>query len=153
MSVLVNCPHCSTRVLPMPGQICPACRKNVDKPPEPESKREQEVKAAYRLAAEQVRSGVPVPKVAQALTERGVDARAASTVAIDLEKARVRALQEAGRKNIFFGLCWCAGGLAVTVFTYNMAAAGGGGRYVLAWGAILFGGMQFLRGILQSAAH
>jgi hypothetical protein len=35
MSVLVNCPHCSTRVLPLAGRICPACRKNVDSPPEP----------------------------------------------------------------------------------------------------------------------
>jgi hypothetical protein len=30
MSALVNCPRCSTRVLPMARRLCPACRKNVD---------------------------------------------------------------------------------------------------------------------------
>jgi len=37
MTSLVNCPHCSTRVLPMPGRICPACRRNVDTPPDSQS--------------------------------------------------------------------------------------------------------------------
>jgi hypothetical protein len=99
-----------------------------------------------------VRKGVALPELQKALKERGVDAKAAKTVAVDMEKARIRAMQEAGRRNIFHGLCWCAGGLALTIFTHEAAAAAGGGPFVLAWGAILFGGIQFLRGLIQSAA-
>jgi hypothetical protein len=43
------------------------------------------------------------------------------------------------------GGIWCAGGAVVTIITYQAAAAGG--TYVVAWGAIIFGGIQFLRGL------
>ena len=38
-------------------------------------------------------------------------------------------------------------GTAVTVGSYSSAT--GGGRYVIAWGAIVFGAAQFIRGIVQ----
>jgi len=40
-------------------------------------------------------------------------------------------------------------GIIVTVGSYE--AASGGGTYVVAWGAILFGGIQFLRGLGELA--
>jgi hypothetical protein len=36
----------------------------------------------------------------------------------------------------------------VTVGTYLYAGENGGGRYIVMWGAMLFGGLQFLRGLL-----
>jgi len=53
-----------------------------------------------------------------------------------------------GRKNMLVGGLWCAGGTVVTVGTYSMVASGGG-SYFVAWGAILFGGFQFLKGLFQ----
>lgn len=53
---------------------------------------------------------------------------------------------EAGR-NIVVGGLWCVGGIVVTALTYS--ASSGGGRYVVAWGAILFGGIQLIRGLIQ----
>ena len=44
------------------------------------------------------------------------------------------------------GGIWCAGGLLITIATYT--AASGGGTYIVAWGAILFGGLQFIRGLM-----
>jgi hypothetical protein len=41
---------------------------------------------------------------------------------------------------------WCVGGTIVTIVTYQ--AASGGGTYMVAWGAIVFGGIQFLRGLM-----
>lgn len=38
-------------------------------------------------------------------------------------------------------------GAAVTYFTYQSAS--GGGTYIIAWGAILFGGIQFFRGLIN----
>jgi len=42
------------------------------------------------------------------------------------------------------GLFWFVGGILVTAVSF--AAAAGGGSYVLAWGAIIFGIMQFFKG-------
>jgi hypothetical protein len=42
------------------------------------------------------------------------------------------------------GAMWCVGGLVVTGITFAMAS--GGGIYVVAYGAIIFGAIQFLKG-------
>jgi|GEM_PF-1513676 len=49
-------------------------------------------------------------------------------------------------RHIVFGLLWCVGGTIVTVATYS-SAWHGGGTYVVAWGAILFGGLELLYGL------
>jgi hypothetical protein len=41
------------------------------------------------------------------------------------------------------------GGIAVTAITY-LTAEESGGRFIVAWGAMLFGGIQFLRGSLAA---
>jgi hypothetical protein len=45
------------------------------------------------------------------------------------------------------GGTWCAVGIFVTEIAY--ATASDGGVFVVAWGAILFGGLQFLAGLVQ----
>ena len=50
-----------------------------------------------------------------------------------------------GLNNMLIGGAICVVGLIVTV----VSASSGGGRFVFAWGAILFGGFQFFRGLLQ----
>jgi predicted RNA-binding Zn-ribbon protein involved in translation (DUF1610 family) len=57
-------------------------------------------------------------------------------------------LQNAER-DIRVGALWLFGGLAVTIVTYSLASEGGG-HYVMAWGAIVFGGIQMLRGLFNS---
>ena len=43
----------------------------------------------------------------------------------------------------------CTVGVVITVGSYmNAVSTGGGGRYVVAWGAIVFGGFRFFRGLL-----
>ena len=43
------------------------------------------------------------------------------------------------------GAIVCVGGIVVTVATYQSAQ--GGGHYIIAWGAIIFGAIQFFRGL------
>ncbi|HVS71572.1 MAG TPA: hypothetical protein VHQ47_09985 [Phycisphaerae bacterium] len=50
-------------------------------------------------------------------------------------------------RNMKVGGIWLVGGAVVTLGTMSMA--GDGGHYVLAWGAIVFGGLQFGMGVLQ----
>lgn len=51
--------------------------------------------------------------------------------------------------NTVVGALFFFGGLAITFITYS--AAEGGGSYVLAWGAILFGGVQMVMGLVQGS--
>jgi hypothetical protein len=56
--------------------------------------------------------------------------------------------RNAARQNIVVGALWCVGGIIVTAATYN-AVKDTGGTFLIAWGAILFGGIQFLKGLIQ----
>jgi hypothetical protein len=53
-----------------------------------------------------------------------------------------------GKKNMLYGALWCVGGTVVTVVSYT-AVAESGGTYIVAWGAILFGAIQFIKGVYQ----
>ena len=53
----------------------------------------------------------------------------------------------AGRRNMLIGGIVCAVGILISVGTH--AAAKPEGQYLLAWGAILFGVIQFIRGLFQ----
>ena len=48
-------------------------------------------------------------------------------------------------RHMLYGILWFVGGTIVTVVTYE--AASGGGTYFIAWGAILFGIIDFFRGL------
>ena len=58
-------------------------------------------------------------------------------------------VKSAAKKDMLVGGLWFFGGIAVTAITYSMAS--GGGRYFLAWGAIIFGGIQFFKGLINSS--
>lgn len=60
------------------------------------------------------------------------------------------ALRSQGARNLFFGILWCVGGLAVTLWSYQSAhASRTGGRYVIVYGAIIAGLAQAVRGLIQ----
>lgn len=74
-------------------------------------------------------------------------ASAAEAMPVEAFKSGRRALAE---HNMRVGGLWCVGGIVVTAVTYNIAASSPtGGHYFVAWGAILFGGLQFLKGLFQ----
>jgi len=53
------------------------------------------------------------------------------------------------KRNMIVGGLWCVGGLVLTAATYSSASSSGGGRYAVFWGAIIFGAIQFVRGLVQ----
>lgn len=55
-------------------------------------------------------------------------------------------MDEPGVKNIALGLAWLIGGSLVTFVTYKSPA---NGYYVLAYGAIIGGALQFILGLYQ----
>lgn len=58
-------------------------------------------------------------------------------------------LAAVGQRNMVVGGLLCFAGLAFTLLT--LAASPATGVYVFAWGAIVFGAAQFIRGAIQSA--
>jgi hypothetical protein len=108
------------------------------------------LQAVYRSAGQLMRKGIAPRLIEKSLTDQGLDAEAAAVVVSNLIQARVKAIKRVGRKNMIYGALWCVGGIVVTALSYQAAARAGGGRYVLAWGAILLGGIQFVRGMVQS---
>jgi hypothetical protein len=102
------------------------------------------VDALHNYAAEQLAIGVETAKIEKMLTEQGLTAKDAETLVNTLKQARMQAAIQEGRRNMFFGALWCLGGIAVTSLTLQAAKNAGGGTYVIASGAILFGGIQVL---------
>jgi hypothetical protein len=52
--------------------------------------------------------------------------------------------------NMLIGAAICIAGIVITIVTFSYAAKIGGGTYIVAWGAILFGALQFLKGAAQA---
>ena len=50
-------------------------------------------------------------------------------------------------KQIVMGLIWLVAGIGITFRTYRSAVSSGGGQYVFAYGPIIFGAIQLLRGV------
>ena len=50
------------------------------------------------------------------------------------------------KKNLLAGALWCGGGLAFSFLSYYFATAGG--RYVVATGAIIWGAIQAIKGLV-----
>src|SRR4051812_25582125 len=99
---------------------------------------EQAVQAIYNYAADLLMQGTAPADIERKLVEQGLEADTAAVVVKNLLEAKGNASREAGKKNMLFGALWCIGGTVITVGSYMSAAGGGGGSYVVAWGAIIF---------------
>lgn len=117
------------------------------------------VEAVYAYAGALLREGKSPSEVEDALVKKGIERQTAAIVvsklvsvreatAVRMGAAVTEANKEAGTRNMLIGGLICAVGLIVTIATYS-AASSGGGQYVVAWGAIVFGAIRFFRGLGQ----
>lgn len=88
-------------------------------------------------------------EVKTSLMAKGVEEKDAVYIIDRLEQQIDDARKKKANKDMLYGALWCIGGTIVTVYSYS-AASEGGGRYMVAWGAIIFGGVQFVRGLIAS---
>jgi hypothetical protein len=88
-------------------------------------------------------------EVKRILVDDGLDEESAMTVVTSLDNQITKAKKERAKKDMLYGALWCVGGTVVTFISYSSAS--GGGSYVITWGAILFGGIQFFRGLVNFA--
>lgn len=116
--------------------------------------RKTKMLALVELATDMVIEGKPASEIKAVLVSKGMDEVTANElVNLIFERRneakrmnRIRSSDD-GNSNILYGALWCAGGLIVYFYTHKMAE--GGGVYVIPYGAIIIGGLQFIIGILQ----
>jgi hypothetical protein len=89
---------------------------------------------AANLLANGNKSGADVERL---LLLKGLDADSASSVVRELEGPIRDAKKAQAKKDILHGGLWCIGGIALTLADIGF----------IFWGAILFGGVQFIKGL------
>jgi len=89
-------------------------------------------------------------EVRSLLIQQGLDAEIASLIVENLEtqvSISNRGDSAQANQDILQGTAWLIGGSIVTALTY--AAASDGGIYVITYGAIIFGAVQLIKGIIE----
>jgi len=118
-------------------------------------KQEQVLKALSKTVAKALADGTSEAEVARTLTEQGWSEEQATKLVAGIARALEsyrqsppgrRALAERHRKRMMRGLLWTVAGIAITVITHS--AASSSGTYLIFWGAILFGVIDFLAGLV-----
>ena len=84
-----------------------------------------------------VNQGLNDVEAERKLVEKGIDAQEAKTVVAQISQQITDAKRERANKDMLYGALWCVGGLIATVADIG---------YIF-WGAIVFGGIQFFKGV------
>jgi hypothetical protein len=106
------------------------------------------VEQLYKYIIEQLKQGNNRYQIKEDLEKQGHHPETISRLVDHAFEAHESTKSEGGSKDMLYGALWCIGGIIVTAVTYS--AASGGGRYFVAWGAIIFGGIQFFKGLANS---
>jgi len=109
---------------------------------------EEKIEKIYRFAAERMRNGSSDAAIRKELQSKGLDADSSRVVLEDLAYLQQNARKDESQKLLAQGVVWLVGGIAVAAMTYSSPSSSG--TYVIAWGAIIFGGVQLVRGLGQS---
>jgi hypothetical protein len=78
-------------------------------------------------------------EVTSALIEKGLSQDAAYTIVNNLKEEIRKAKKERATKDMLYGALWCIGGTVATVANIGF----------IFWGAILFGGIQLIKGLVN----
>ena len=106
-----------------------------------ESENQQADDQIYDYAANLlVKENKSPSEVKKALIEEGIDEESASIIVDSLETQINKIRKEQANKDMLYGALWCVGGIVMTVSDVGP----------IFWGAIVFGGYQFLKGAMNS---
>ncbi|GEM_PF-4368911 len=107
------------------------------------------INAVAMWVAQQINSGQRRNKIVDDLAARANIPRGeAEKFVSQIYGVRRSARRSSALKSIGVGVVIAIIGIVITAATYAAAASNpGGGSYVVAWGAVIFGGFQAIRGI------
>lgn len=84
----------------------------------------------------------------QILIEDGIDVERAHEIVDHLNLYITTATRERSQKDLLYGSLWCLGGTLFSIISYQTGSFGSG-WYVLTYGAILLGSLQFIKGVFR----
>lgn len=116
--------------------------------PQPSTNYQQKqlIRKFSSYASELKGRGVPDHRIIKELQDKGLD-RQSIRVVIDSLATPDADHRVAARQKMMWGAGIFIVGLVITIGTFAFASANGGGTYVVAFGAIIAGAVQFLRGL------
>lgn len=102
---------------------------------------EKAVNEIYNYAAELMVNHKKGPEQTKGiLVEQGLDEESAAVVVANVEDQIRAAKKERANKDMLYGALWCAGGTIATLADIGF----------IFWGAIVFGGIQFFKGLANA---
>ena len=105
-----------------------------------ENELQQVVDKLYSHAANLlVNENKPNYEVVKELMEMGVDEESANTIVVNLEEQIAKEQKSSAKRDMLYGALWCLGGTVLTLSDTGF----------IFWGAILFGGYQFIKGVIN----
>lgn len=108
---------------------------------DPQINQEETLDAAYQYAANLlINENLDHDEVIRLLEEQGMEYDSAKSVVSDLNNQILLAKKEQAKKDILYGALWCGGGIIATMADFG---------YIF-YGAIIFGGIQLVRGLIRS---
>ncbi|MHB8808310.1 MAG: hypothetical protein ACYC59_12140 [Anaerolineaceae bacterium] len=110
---------------------------------------EEQRKILIQKAVSLVKSGKTKTEIVNELIENGIEKPEAEYVVEYILRIKSAAQKEAGKKSVRIGAIWLLIGISVTLYSYLTAHAGE--TYLIAWGAIIYGGYRLLKGWMQSS--
>jgi hypothetical protein len=119
------------------------------------AREEKAIESLSKAVAKELAEGKNKGKIVRSLEKQGWPRESAVQLVGNVERAAEeykrspegrRAMAEKYKRHMLYGILWAVGGIIVTAITYNTASPGG--TYIIAWGAILFGIVDFLRGLI-----
>lgn len=120
-----------------------------------------EVEAVIETATARLHRGETYPEVHNWVQYQGFSPEVAAEIVKDAEVRLQHARQTEGMqadvgpthgRDIVIGALWAVGGIVVTLWTL-ISASSEGGTYLVAWGAILYGVIRIVRGLIREARH
>lgn len=118
----------------------------------PETAQQQLVDKIYTFSANlMIKEKKTRSETIKVLVSQGIDQNMAITVVNELHKTIVEEKRKKGSRDILFGSLWFVGGIFFTAITLTEAKKGG--TYIVAWGAVLFGALQIIRGFINKNYH
>ena len=99
------------------------------------------VNQLYEYSADQLVNHKKTPDVVVAtLIEQGLNSENATIIVNNLTEQLAAAKKERAKKDMLYGALWCAGGTVATLADVGF----------IFWGAIVFGGIQLVKGMINS---
>jgi len=109
--------------------------------------KKQELSGYFQYATMELANSKPRQAIEKSLISQGLSPEVAKTVVDDAKYVIRKARREKYKKQMMRGLLWTVGGTVVTCGTLVFASQLGG-RYVLFYGAILYGVINLIVGII-----